>query len=79
MKHAIDITAKQEVGLKSLADKYNSAQKTALTPTEYLSLITLSIIDEEVSRMDDDEVKALAAKFREASKTKRDQVKAILP
>lgn len=79
MKHTINTTTQQEVGLKSLADAYNAQQKAALTTTEYLTLIALSPVNEEVSRMDEREVADLAAKFKAASKTKRDQVKAILP
>ena len=79
MKHSIDTTAKQEAGLVSLTDKYNASQKTPLTPTEYLSLVVLGLLNEEVARLDEDEIKPLTAKLRAATKTKRDQVKAILP
>ena len=79
MKHSIDTTAKQEAGLVSLTDKYNASQKTPLTPTEYLSLVVLGILNEEVARVDEDDIRAITTKLREASKAKRDQVKAILP
>jgi hypothetical protein len=79
MKHTIDTTAKQEAGLASLTEKYNATQKTPLSSTEYLSLVTLGLLNEELSRMDDEDIKAITTKLREASKTKRDQVKALLP
>lgn len=79
MKHSIDTTAKQEAGLVSLTDKYNASQKTPLTPTEYLSLVVLGLLNEEVARVDADDIKAITVKLREASKAKRDQVKALLP
>lgn len=79
MKHTINTTTQQEVGLKSLTDIYNEQQKTALTTTEFLALMALSPINGELARLDEDEVKDLSAKFRAANKTKRDQVKSILP
>lgn len=79
MKHTITTTAQQEAGLTSLTDTYNEQQKTALTTTEFLTLMALSPINGELARLDEDEVKDLSAKFRAANKTKRDQVKALLP
>lgn len=79
MKHTITTTAQQEAGLTSLTDTYNEQQKTALTTTEFLTLMALSPINGELARLDEDEVKDLSAKFRAANKTKRAQVKAILP
>ena len=79
MKHTIDTTAKQEAGLVSLTDKYNASQKTPLTPTEYLSTVVLGLLNEEVAQVDADDIKAITVKLREASKAKRDQVKALLP
>mgnify|MGYP003489016134 FL=1 len=79
MKHSIDTTAKQEAGLVSLTDKYNASQKTPLTPTEYLSTVVLGLLNEEVAQVDADDIKAITVKLREASKAKRDQVKALLP
>lgn len=79
MKHEITTTAKQEAGLVSLTDKYNASQKTPLTPTEYLSIVVLGLLNEEVARVNEDDLSTITVKLREASKAKRDQVKAILP
>lgn len=79
MKHTVDTTVKQEAALTSLADKYNASQKTKLTPTEYLSAVVSGLLNEELTRLDEDDLSAMTAKLRAASKAKRDQVKALLP
>jgi hypothetical protein len=79
MKHTIDTTAKQEAALTSLAGKLNASQNTTLTNLEYLTQVVTGILDEEVERLDEDDLKAITVKLRAATKAKRDQVKALLP
>lgn len=78
MKHTITTTAEQEAGLASLAAKHNASASTALTNVEYLDLFVGNILNQEAAILSDAEIQDVAAKFKAANKTKRDQVKTLL-
>lgn len=78
MKHSITTTAEQEAGLASLTTKHNAAAKTALTNDEFLDLFVGNTLDQEVALLSGAEIQEVTAKFKAASKAKRDQVKALL-